>query len=190
MADCECGHVPKENMMTDTHTAPTTEHLLQWIEEARERLKTFGTPAWGSTDPLTDAEHIANFSNMLRSSRERFDLDEKTEMHDVRVLNDDGSSFITAMTGNTPQAAQRAQSIAGYLMAMPAMLETIEYALNEKMAVEDIYRERIKELLEHNNELTFQNRDQRIEIKKLQAQVAWLMERIPGIYSAPESDQA
>lgn len=177
-------------MELDSSKATSSEDMLRWIEEARERLKTFGTPVWGCTDPLTDAEHLANFSDMLTSGRERFDLGDKTEMHDVRVVHQDGSSFVTAMTGNTPLAAQRAQSIVGFLLTMPEMLETIEYSLNEKMAIEDIYRERVKELLEHNNELTFQNRDQRIEIKKLEAQVAWLMEHIPGIYSAPESDQA
>lgn len=177
--------------MTDTNTpSPSPETILSWIQEAREQLALFGTPVWGSTDAQTDADHIADLSKMLQQGRERFLLNDKTEMHSLRLMGEDGVSYVTCLTGNTPFSGPRARALAGYLMSMPFMLDMMEDVVNGKIISADLDQERIKELIESNNEKLFENRAQRVEIKKLEAQVAWLMERIPGIYSAPESDQA
>ncbi len=145
-----------------------------WIDEARQQLDLFGTPIWGATDPHTDEEHIQAFKEHLEMTRKRFDLPEKTQMHALR-LEDSGSSFITCLTGNTQNAGNRARALAGILLSMPAILETIEIGCTEVDKVADLIE---------------QNARQSEEIKKLNETIVWLAAKSGVEYVAPHTDAA
>jgi hypothetical protein len=150
----------------------TDQELLSFIREARRFLKFVQHPEWVGSAENTDAEHIAEFTTTLGISRESKCLPEKTVMHQVRSTE---TGLVLAITGNTPDAAERARFLTGMIAALPRLLEGIEAFM-----VRDVFMgARIKELLESNNEKLFENREQRQTILQLQAQVDLLLKAIP-----------
>jgi hypothetical protein len=140
-----------------------------FIQEARRVLAFFQNPVWSSSEARTDEEHVNDFAENVVTTRERFpELPEKTEMH--MVINDDGDQIL-ALTGFSPEAAERARAICAFLRSMPHILLDMEHAIH--------LEERVDELLKSNNEKLLENRDQRATIRKLEAQVAFLLNKIP-----------
>jgi hypothetical protein len=104
--------------------------LLSFIREARRFLQFVESPVWAGSAELTDEEHLAETRTHLEKSRERFDLPERTVMHSVR--NDEG--LVLALTGNTPNAAERARFLTGMISALPRLLDLIEERVIEPEA--------------------------------------------------------
>ena len=98
------------------------QELLSFIREARRFLKFVESPVWAGSAELTDEEHLAETRTILEKSRDRFDLPERTVMHSVR--NDKG--LVLALTGNTPNASERARFLTGMITALPRLLDLIE----------------------------------------------------------------
>jgi hypothetical protein len=156
--------------MSDKHN--TDQELLSFISEARRFLKFVPNPEWVASAENRDAEHIAEFTTTLAISRESKSLSEKTVMHQVRSSE---TGLVLAITGNTSDAAPRARFLTGMIAAMPRLLEGIEASM-----VRDAFaQERIKELLESNNDKLTENREQRQTIRQLKAQVDLLLKSIP-----------
>jgi hypothetical protein len=150
----------------------TDQELLSFIREARRFLKFVQHPEWVGSAENTDAEHLAELSTTLTISRESLNLSEKTVMHQVRSTE---TGLVLAITGNTPDAAERARFLTGMIAAMPRLLEGIEAFM-----VRDVFMQaRIEELLESNNDKLIENREQRHTILQLQAQVNFLLKSIP-----------
>lgn len=163
-----------------------TDQLKSWIGEAREQLKMFGTPIWGATDAALDSEHLQDFELMLTKGRERFDLPAQTRMHSLRLETEGGGSFVACLTGNTPQAGDRARALASFLMSMPLLIDNMEASVVHSAETSA----RISELIDSNNTKEEANRVQARRIKQLEEQVRWLVEKIGVEYVAPESDAA
>lgn len=151
----------------------TDQELLSFIREARRFLRLVQNPEWVVSAENTDAEHIDELTATLAISRESSNLPEKTVMHKVQNAQ---TGLILAITGNTPDAAERARFLTGIIAALPRLLEGIEAFM-----VRDAFMQaRIKELLESNNDKLFENREQRTLIRQLEAQVAFLLKSIPA----------
>jgi hypothetical protein len=151
----------------------TDQELLSFIREARRFLKFVQSPEWVGSAENTDAEHLAELTTTLAISRESKNLPEKTVMHQIRSTE---TGLVLAITGNTPDAAERARFLTGMISAMPRLLEGIEAFM-----VRDVFMQsRIKELLESNNDMLFENREQRADIRQLKAQVEFLLKTIPA----------
>ncbi|WP_439357960.1 hypothetical protein [Bradyrhizobium sp. DASA03007] len=150
----------------------TDQEMLSFVREARKFLKFVQDPEWTGSAELTDDQHVEEMKTHLAKTRERIELPEKTVMHSVRGAE---SGLVLAMTGNTPDAAERARFLTGLMRSLPRLLEAIEdYFIRESVA-----DDRIKELISSNNEKLFENRAQRDEIRQLKAQVDLLLKSIP-----------
>ncbi|SDH37957.1 hypothetical protein [Bradyrhizobium ottawaense] len=157
--------------MSDKHN--TDQELLSFISEARRFLKFVSSPEWAASAENTDAEHIADLTMTLALSRESKSLPEKTVMHQVRCSE---TGLVLAIAGNTPAAAARARFLTGMIAAMPRLFEGIEAFM-----VRDVFmQDRVRELLESNNDKLNENRAQRAVIRQLQAQVDHLLKTIPA----------
>jgi hypothetical protein len=150
----------------------TDQELLSFVREARKFLKFVDHPEWGSSEELTDDQLLDEMKTHLAQTRERIDMPEKTRMHSVYNAE---TGLVLAMTGNTPDAAERARFLTGLMSALPRLLEAIEESFVQAAFAE----ERIKELISSNNEKLFENRAQRDRIRQLQAQVELLLKSIP-----------
>jgi hypothetical protein len=118
-----------------------TKSKLDFIKEARRTLAFFQDPVWAATKAATDPEHlIAHAETLAKTRQHHADLPEKTEMH--MVIGD--GDVIFALAGNSPDAAERARAIVGFLRSMPYVLEEMERGLH--------LEERVDELLRSNNE--------------------------------------
>jgi len=150
----------------------TQQELLSFVREARKFLKFVEKPEWVGSAELTDAEHIDEMKVHLEKTRARIEMPEKTVMHTVSNAD---TGFVLAMTGNTPEAAERARFLTGLMTALPRLLDAIEESFVDAAVAE----ERVKELIASNNEKLFENRGQRDEIRQLKAQVDLLLKSIP-----------
>ena len=109
----------------------TDQELLSFIREARSFLKFVESPGWFGSAELTDLDHVAEMATSLSLTRERVNLPEMTVMHSVRNTE---TGLILALTGNTPDAAERARFLTGLMRAMPRLLEAIEQCVKAKVA--------------------------------------------------------
>ncbi|WP_029081155.1 hypothetical protein [Bradyrhizobium sp. th.b2] len=150
----------------------TAQELLSFIREARKFLRFVENPEWAGSAELTDVEHLDEMKTHLEKTRGRIDMPEKTVMHFVRNSE---TGLVLAMTGNTPEAAERARFLTGLMTSLPRLLQAIEESFVDAAFAED----RIKELITSNNEKLFENRGQRDEIRQLKAQVDLLLKSIP-----------
>jgi hypothetical protein len=150
----------------------TDQELLSFVREARKFLRFVENPEWVGSAELTDEDQISEMKTHLSKTRERTRLPEKTVMHSVRNSE---TGLVLAMTGNTPDAAERARFLTGLMRSMPRLLEAIEESFVREAFADD----RIKELIASNNEKLFENRAQRDQIRQLQAQVNLLLKAIP-----------
>jgi hypothetical protein len=150
----------------------TDQELLSFVREARKFLKFVTDPEWAGSAELTDDEQIEEMKIHLAKTRELIALPEKTVMHSVRNTK---TGLVLAMTGITPDAAERARFLTGLMQALPRLLEAIEGSFVDAAFA----NERIKELITSNNEKLFENRAQRDEIRQLKAQVELLLKSIP-----------
>lgn len=80
-------------------------------------LKECGTLDWGRVGPKTDEQHIADFTNSLRLTREWNKQEGPQELHGLYML---GTDVVAAHTGTSPKAAIRAQLMAGLWNALHA----------------------------------------------------------------------
>jgi hypothetical protein len=101
----------------------TDQELLSFIREARHFLKYVESPGWVGSAELADEDHVAELATSLSLSRERLGLPETTVMHSVRNTQ---TGLILALTGNTPDAAERARFLTGLMQALPRLLQAIE----------------------------------------------------------------
>jgi hypothetical protein len=150
----------------------TDQELLSFVREARKFLRFVEDPEWVGSAELTDDEQIGEMQVHLSKTRDRTLLPEKTVMHSVR---NGKTGLVLAMTGNTPDAAERARFLTGLMRSMPRLLEAIEESFVREAFAED----RIKELISSNNEKLFENRAQRDVIRQLKAQVDLLLKAVP-----------
>jgi hypothetical protein len=150
----------------------TDQEMLSFVREARKFLKFVADPEWVGSAELTDEGHVDEMKTHLAKTRENTSLPEKTVMHSVRIA---GNGLVLAMTGNTPDAAERARFLTGMMRSLPRVLDAVEDLLVDATVAED----RIKELITSNNEKLFENRAQRDEIRQLKAQVDLLLKSIP-----------
>lgn len=150
----------------------TDQEMLSFVREARKFLRFVADPEWTGSAELTDEGHVEEMKTHLAKTRERVALTEKTVMHSVRNSE---NGLVLAMTGNTPDAAERARFLTGLMRSMPRLLDAIE----ENFVREAFADDRIKELIASNNEKLFENRAQRDEIRQLKAQVELLLKAVP-----------
>jgi hypothetical protein len=153
------------------------EAKLGFIAEARRLLTNFKDPIWAGSESKSDEDHVKEFTAILAKTRETHpDLEATTVMNSVC----DETGLVIVLTGNTPEAGQRAKLIAGLLHSVRGMLDDWEVLILLNAQQEA----RIEELLVSNNEKLMENRAQRETIRKLQAKIDWLLEQIPGVQAS------
>ncbi|MCA1379521.1 hypothetical protein I6F34_01630 [Bradyrhizobium sp. BRP05] len=159
--------------MTDAIEATTDQRKLEYVTEARRLLALFQDPIWGATAAQTDEEHLADYKSTLAKTREYYpELPEKTEIHAVMGEG----NVVFAFTGNAPNSGERARALVGFIHTMPYLLDS----LVELIELKRTHSDRVSELIQHNTMQLMENRAQRDTILKLQAQVQFLMDQIPG----------
>ncbi|MEY9147477.1 hypothetical protein [Bradyrhizobium elkanii] len=155
-----------------TDTIVTKEQMLAYVADARRLLAQVQDPIWAVTPTQTDAEHLADYKSTLARTRVAFpEMEETTQMN--MVLGEGG--IVYAFTGHSPTAADRAKALVGFIRTMPFLLDSLVASLEAK----EEHSARVTELLQHNNAQLTENREQRAEIKRLQARVKWLLELVP-----------
>ena len=152
--------------MTDQAAA----QKLAFVKEARQLLALFNDPAWATSAQKDDEGHVIDFADAISDTRENHPgLPEGTAMSMVLGEGDK----ILAYTGNTPEAALRAKAIVGFIHSMPGLLAALESSVT--------FDQRVSELLDHNSTQLMENRALRETIRKLNARINWLLDRIPGV---------
>ncbi|MCW2077872.1 UNVERIFIED_ORG: hypothetical protein M2193_000047 [Bradyrhizobium japonicum] len=158
--------------MTDT-TIVTKEQMLAYVAEARRLLAQVQDPIWAVTPKQTDAEHLADYQVTMARTRVAFpEMEETTEMN--MVIGEGG--IVYAFTGHSPTAADRAKALVGFIRTMPFLLDSLVASLDQQ----EQHSARVTELLQHNNAQLTENREQRAQIRRLEARVKWLLELVPG----------
>jgi hypothetical protein len=109
-----------------------TQAKLSFIREARRYQQLFQNVAWTATADQTDADHVAWLTKTLASTRENVDLPETTMLN---AVTDSETGLVLALTGNTPDAADRARFLAGLLQALPHILDEFERLLEADASV-------------------------------------------------------
>ena len=151
----------------------TKDQIMQLLGDARRALALFQDPVWAATKEQTDEEHLADYAKTLAATRAHYTgMPETTQKHWVMGEGD----LVLAFTGNSPKSPLRAEALVGFLRVMPFLLDSLEASLTLK----EEHSDRVSELIQHNTEQLMENRAQRATIRKLQAQVSWLMDQIPG----------
>lgn len=75
------------------------------------RLLAVGRVEWGTSLYQTDEEHVEDYRNTLRITREHFATEaEETAIHGVYL---DGTNTVLAHTGNSPNSPQHARILVG-----------------------------------------------------------------------------
>jgi hypothetical protein len=101
--------------------------LVDFIEEARRLLPLMQDPVWAATNEQSDADHLSDYAHTLAKTREHFtDMPENTVMN--MVIGD--GNVIFALVGNSPESADRARAIVGFLRSMPTLLDQLELSLS------------------------------------------------------------
>jgi hypothetical protein len=109
----------------------TDQELLSFVREARKFLKYVESPGWVGSAELTDEDHVAELATSLSLSRARLGLPAETVMHSVRNTK---TGLILALTGNTPDAAERARFLTGLMQSLPRLLDAIEQKIPQREA--------------------------------------------------------
>lgn len=74
-------------------------------------LLAVGTVEWGQTFCQSDEKHVEDFANTLQLTRSGLGItDQETTIHYVCIAD---TATIVALTGNSPNSAQRARILAG-----------------------------------------------------------------------------
>jgi hypothetical protein len=160
----------------------TINRKIEALENARRMLEFVSTPVWAQTAEQTDAQHVEDYADTLKRTRETFpEMPELTAMN--CILRED-TQLVLAYVGNSPTSVDRASAMVGFLASMPQVIDQFL----EGIADEIWLRRRCDELLEHNNEQLFENRAQRRTIVSLKAREAWLLEKLSEVLlTTPEA---
>jgi hypothetical protein len=151
----------------------TINRKIEALENARRMLEFVSTPVWAQTAEQTDAQHVEDYADTLKMTRQAFpEMPELTAMN--CILRED-TQLVLAYVGNSPTSVDRAKAMVGFLASMPQVIDQFL----EGIADEIMLRKRVDELLEHNSNQLFENRAQRQQIRQLQAQVDHLLKTIP-----------
>ncbi|MEH2517354.1 hypothetical protein V1279_002927 [Bradyrhizobium sp. AZCC 1610] len=148
------------------------DELGEWIAQAKQFLPLFRDPIWAGTGEQNDREHLRDYANTLAKTRATFDLLPAETVMNFIVDEDDK---VIAFTGNSPDAADRAKAIVGFIRAMPEIIHKLE----EFRALVPDFGARIAELIEHNNDQLMENRAQREIIRQQKAQIDFLLSKVP-----------
>lgn len=79
-------------------------------QDVVESVLSIGPVEWGATDSQRDEQHIADFANTLRLTREHFDTEGDAALHGIYIA---GSNTVVAHTGISPNSPQHARILAG-----------------------------------------------------------------------------
>lgn len=76
-----------------------------------EQVLSMGRAEWGATDEKTSAEHLADFENTLRLTRENFNYEDiPVRLHGLYL---EGTETVLCHTGTSPNSGANAQALAG-----------------------------------------------------------------------------
>jgi len=75
-----------------------------------EQLNNMGAVEWGATKEKTDKEHIADFTNTLKLTREAFDLPKKNRLHGLYIK---GTETLLCLIGISPNSPANASILTG-----------------------------------------------------------------------------
>jgi len=103
---------------------------MNFIAEARRVLAYLQDPVWAASEAKPDEDHVTDYASTIAKTREHFPkLPKNTEMQ--MVLGD--GDVVFALTGNSPDAAERARAIVGFLRSMPYLLDDLEQRIKSEL---------------------------------------------------------
>lgn len=119
----------------------------QWLPPTPDMMKFLakfdGDVEWGSISPKSDAEHVADFADTLRMTREHFNLgDAPLQLHGVYRK---GTEIVICHTGISPNSAMTAQLIAGLLHSATKITDEISSLQAENARLKASARRSIEE---------------------------------------------
>ena len=89
---------------------------MELPDDLTQRLLEAGPVVWGHTGPKFDVDHIADFTDTLRKTKEYFGTtDDATDLQGVYL---DGTEIVVAHTGTSPNSAAHARLIVGLWNAL------------------------------------------------------------------------
>ncbi len=111
-------------------TEVLAQDQLKFIAEARRLLALMQDPVWSVTEAKPDADHVVDHAVTLAKTREYFPRLPKSTVMNM-VVGEGNRVF--AFTGNSPDAADRAKALVGFLQAMPYLLTALELRINNDL---------------------------------------------------------
>lgn len=98
----DAGHLARE-LLTYRQSAAIPADII-------ETLRAIGPVEWGRSFEQTDEQHVADFVDTLRITREHFGTVGETEIHGVYLA---GTNTVLAHTGSSPNSPQHARILVG-----------------------------------------------------------------------------
>jgi len=80
-----------------------------------EHAKLANLAEWGATKDKTDEQHVADFVNSLKLTKEHFNLADQTPLNGLYEV---GTETVLAHTGTGPSSGARARLLAGLWNAL------------------------------------------------------------------------
>lgn len=89
-------------------------------DDLEARIREAGPAQWGQTGAKPDAEHLAEFEQTLRLTREHFSTEGDAELHGLFL---DGTNTVLCHTGVSPNSPLHARILTGLWNALHAEIE-------------------------------------------------------------------
>ena len=98
---------------------------MELPDDLMERLVSAGPIEWGTIVGKTDDEHVADFIDTLRLTREHFGNEGNTDLNGLYLA---GTETVVAHTGTSPNSASHARIIAGLWNALLSVAQEAKAA--------------------------------------------------------------
>lgn len=130
-------------------------------DELKRRMIVVGKIEWGAVGNKTDEQHLADFADTLRITREHFQLEPGN--HALNGCYQTGTETVVCHTGTSPNSAEHAKIIAG-------LWNSVIDAMKSEQRVA------------HGDDRICNCKAQRIEAPGLDHETSCPMNRAPGVY--------
>lgn len=107
----------RESIMSDEPNIRSIAFTMELPQDLEALLLKSGPVEWGHTGAKPDDEHLSQFAETLRLTREHFSTEGNADLQGLYL---DGSEVVLAHTGTSPNSAGHARILAGLWNALHA----------------------------------------------------------------------